>query len=136
MAQKEELRKEFLKIKKEIKEKVRTKNQNIFTKNLNKKEEMLTLKFQIGRLDWLIIYIDKDKEKILEMFENARNQNQTEKSLIEALKNSYKSKIIFDWETRNEIVIEYDGKETFEKYIKYVEDLVLILTSVSIERNV
>lgn len=136
MAQKEELRKEFLKIKKEIKEKVRAKNQNVFTKNLNKNEDMLTLKFQIGRLDWLIIYIDKNKEEILEMFENARNQNQTEKSLIEALKNSYKSKIIFDWETRKEIVIEYDGKETLEKYSKYVEDLVLILTSVSIERNV
>jgi len=134
MAQKDNLRKEFLKIKKEIKEKVRAKNQYVFSKeNLNKNEKMLTLKFQIGRLDWLIIYIDKNKEQLLERFTNSKNQNQTEKSLIEALNYSYKSKIIYDWGTRNEIIIEYDGKETLEKYSKYIEELYFILTSVCIE---
>jgi uncharacterized protein YlbG (UPF0298 family) len=134
MAQREDLRKEFLKIRREFNEKVKSKKINFFSKeNLNVSESgMVVVKFQTGRLDWLNIYVDKEKEKIIEMFTNSKNSNQIEKSIIEMLKNNFKSKIIFNWETRNEIVIEYDGKETFEKYSKYTFELTQLLKSVGI----
>jgi uncharacterized protein YlbG (UPF0298 family) len=135
MAQKEDLRKEFLKIRREFNEKVKSKQINFFSKeNLNKKEKgMLSIKFQIGRLDWLIIYVDKDKKEILEKLTTSTNTNQIEKTIMKALENNYKGKIIFNLGTRNEIIIEYDGKETFEKYSKYTFELTQQLRSASIE---
>lgn len=135
MAQKDDLRKEFLRIRREFNKKVKDKEQNYFTnEKLNKKEKgMLSIKFQIGRLDWLIIYVDKDEEEILEKLTTSTNTNQIEKTIMKALENNYKAKIIFNLETRNEIIIEYDSKETFEKYSKYTFELTQQLRSASIE---
>jgi uncharacterized protein YlbG (UPF0298 family) len=135
MAQKEDLRKEFLKIRREFNEKVKNKNITFFSKeSLNKDEKgMGKIKFQIGRLDWLIIYVDKNQNQIIDKFTNATNTNQIEKSIIEMLKISYKSKIIFNLGARNEMIIEYDGKETFEKYSKYTFELTQLLKSVGLE---
>jgi hypothetical protein len=135
MAQKDDLRKEFLKVRKEFNKKVKEKNQTFFTnEKLNKSEKgMLSVKFQIGRLDWLIVYVDKNKEEILEKLTTSTNTNQIEKTIMKVLENNYKCKIIFNLETRNEIIIEYDSKETFEKYSKYTFELTQQLRSASIE---
>jgi len=133
MAQKDDLRKEFLKMKREYTEKVRSKGINEFKKEkLNSKDvEMLVLKFQMGKYDSLIIYVDKDIKKIMNYFSKS---NDVEGSILHALKNTYKSKVIFDEGTRNEIVIEFDGKETLEKYTKYLYELSVLLKTVTIER--
>jgi len=70
MAQKDDLRKEFLKMKREYTEKVRSKGINEFKKEkLNSKDvEMLVLKFQMGKYDSLIIYVDKDIKKIIQWY--------------------------------------------------------------------
>jgi hypothetical protein len=135
MAQKENLRKEFLRIRREFNEKVRSKKQNFFSKeSLNKDEEgMLSIKFKIGRYDWLIIYVDKNKDEILEKFTTSTNTNQIEKTIMKALENNYKAKIIFNSGTRNEIIIEYDGKECYEKYSKYTFELTQLLKTLSVE---
>ena len=132
MAQKEDLRKEFLKMKREYTEKVKSKGVSEFTRELNKKNvEMLVLKFQIGKYDSLIIYVDNNIKKIMNYFSKSYD---VEGSILEALKNTYKCKIIFDEGTRNEMIIEFDGKETLEKYAKYLYELSVLLKTVTLER--
>lgn len=127
------MRKEFLKIKREYAEKVKTKGISEYKKeNLNKKNvEMLVLKFQIGKYDSLLIYVDKNTKKIMNYLSKSYD---VEGSILEALKNTYKCKIIFDEATRNEIIIEFDGKETLEKYTKYLYELSVLLKTVTFER--
>lgn len=127
MAQKEEFIREMRKMRREIGEKVRAKNQREFRKNLNKNEEMLILKFQFGREDWLLIYVDKNIKKVVNVISKKNN----EKNLLYALENSYKSEIIFNKNTKAEIVVEFDGKETLEKFSKYVDELGELLVYIS-----